>query len=83
MKKALLLLIFTLIISPVEAAEMEGPLKMEEVVVTATKSERAIEEVAGRIQVITKDELQKAPGQKIDDFLNNISGVNVIRSNGI
>lgn len=83
MKKALLLFIFMLIISPVEAAEMEGPLKMEEVVVTATKSERAIEEVAGRIQVITKDELQKAPGQKIDDFLNNISGVNVIRSNGI
>lgn len=84
MKKALLLLILImLIISPVGAAEMERALKMEEVVVTATKSERAIEEVAGRIQVITKDDLQKAPGQKIDDFLNNISGVNVIRSNGI
>jgi outer membrane receptor protein involved in Fe transport len=68
---------------PAYAAEKEGPVKMQEVVVTATKTERFLDEVPGRIQVITKEDIQLAPGQKIDDYLNNLSGVSVIRPNGI
>ncbi len=64
-------------------AQAQETVKMEEVVVTATKAERALEEVPGRIQVITKEDIQLAPGQKIDDYLNNLSGVSVIRPNGI
>lgn len=77
------LVVFIFILGPVGHGTIAQTLKMEEVVVTATKSERGIEEVAGRIQVITKEDLQKAPNLKIDDLLNNISGVNVIRPNGI
>ncbi len=84
MKKGICTVItFIAILISVRVAGGEQLLKMEEVVVTATKSARPIEEVAGRIQVITKEDLAKAPGQKIDDYLNNISGINVIRSNGI
>jgi len=77
------LIILMLCVGLTWAAEMEKTLKIEEVVVTATKTERAIEEVPARIQVITAEELSKIPGQKIDDYLNNISGINVIRGNGI
>ncbi|MGB9698448.1 MAG: TonB-dependent receptor [Thermodesulfobacteriota bacterium] len=84
MRKSICTIVFFIfILGFVWSAAIAQPLKMEEVVVTATKTERGIEEVAGRIQVITKEDLQKAPGQKIDDYLNNISGINVIRSNGL
>lgn len=81
--RTMLILILIFILGPVCALADDQALKMEEVVVTATKTERPIEEVAGRIQVITKDDLQKVPGQKIDDYLNTISGINVIRPSGI
>jgi len=84
MTKGLGILVFLVFVfGPAYAEEKSGPIKMEEVVVTATKTERLLEEVPGRIQVITKEDIQKAPGQKIDDYLNNLSGVSVIRSNGI
>ncbi len=52
------------------------------VVVTGTRTIRDIQDVPGKIEVITRKEIEKIPGQKIDDILQYISGLNVYRSNG-
>ena len=54
-----------------------------QVVVTATKTERVAEEVPCRIEVITKQDIEKMPAQKVDDIIRSLSGVSVVRSNGI
>ncbi len=53
------------------------------VVVTATRSKRNFNEVPGRIEVITRKEIDQIPAQKIDDIIKHISGVNVSRSAGL
>lgn len=65
------------------AEEKAKPHKIEEVVVTATKTERWMEEIPGRVQVITREDIQKEAGQKVDEVLARLSGINAIRSHGI
>ncbi len=74
-------LIFLLSALPTFASDKE--VRLEEIVVTATKTERAIDEVPGRVEVITKEDIQKTAAQKVDDILANIAGISVIRGSGI
>ena len=55
----------------------------EMVVVTATRSKRNFNEVPGKIEVITRKEIDQIPTQKIDDIIKHISGINTCRSAGI
>ena len=65
------------------AEDKEKVHTIGEVVVTATKTDRWIEEVPGRIQVIAPEDIQQKPAQKVDELLERLSGLNAIRSNGI
>ncbi len=58
-------------------------LKLEEVVVTGTKTPRSLKEVPGRIDVISSKIIEVSPAQQVDDILRYTPGINVNRSTGI
>jgi len=49
--------------------------ELEEVVVTATRMETSIQDVAANITVITKSDIEKMPVASVADILKNIPGV--------
>lgn len=83
----MILTIFSLIlcIATGLAEEAKKEITLEEIVVTATRTERALEEVPGRVDVITKEQIAQYIGSanKVDDVLRYISGLTVVRGNGI
>ncbi len=90
MKRVARLLIITissliLCIPMVFAEEVQKEIVLEEIVVTATRTPRTMEDVPGRVELITKEEIQHFSGSasKVDDILRYISGLTVIRGNGI
>ncbi len=56
---------------------------LSEVTVTATKSDKKPEEIAGRIEILGSRQLSRAAALKVDDILKYSSGVNVSRNMGI
>ena len=67
---------YTIVLQP---TILDGDL----ITVTATKSERRLQEIPGRLEVITQKYLSKLPLQKLDDVLQYVSGLNVHRTSGI
>ena len=59
---------------PGRAQENEA-VKLEEVVVTATKTEKDVEDAPGSVSVVTQDELEKRNVKSIDEAINTIPGV--------
>jgi len=57
--------------------------KMDDMVVTATRTEQPLKEVPGRVAVITRQELKDMPVQTVDEALSYISGAHVERPSGI
>jgi iron complex outermembrane receptor protein len=65
---------------PAEAEqEPTGVLRMDDIVVTATKTEKRIADAPGSITVIDREELQKKDIQTVDDALNSLPAVFVKR----
>jgi iron complex outermembrane receptor protein len=58
-------------------------IKLDEVVVTATRTRNLVKEVPARVQVIGREELESLPVSNIDDVLRSAANVNVNRSWGI
>lgn len=58
-------------------------IQMPMAVVTATRNIRNIQDIPNRIELISKKQIEILPGNNTDDFLRNISGVNVDRFSGI
>lgn len=58
-------------------------LKIDEVIVTGTKTSRNIKEVPGRVSVIKADNIEFSAIQQADDLLRTVPGINVNRSTGI
>ncbi len=58
-------------------------LKLDEVVVTATKSLRNLNEVPARISVIKSSQIAATPLMQVDDILRYVPGINVNRTTGI
>lgn len=56
---------------------------LSEVLVTATKSDRKPDEIAGRIEILGTRYLNRIAALKIDDILKYSSGVNINRNMGI
>lgn len=73
--------VFTLRRSPAKpdgsSLEPERSHSLEEVVVTATKTERKITEVPVSVSVITAKDIQSQQAVKVEDVLRNIEGVDV------
>ncbi|MDL2215124.1 TonB-dependent receptor, partial [Dysgonomonas sp. OttesenSCG-928-M03] len=56
--------------------------ELEEVTVTASRVELSINQTAKLITVITRDEIQRAPVQSIQDLLNYAAGIDVLQRGG-
>lgn len=73
--------VFTLRRSPARpdgsSLEQERAHSLEEVVVTATKTERKIAEVPASVSVITAKDIQSQQAVKVEDLLRNVEGVDV------
>ncbi len=68
----------------VHAAEPDsGAVALDEIVVTATKTEKKIDEVPGSVTIIGKEELKSQNIQTVDDALDTLSGVFVKRNKGM
>lgn len=70
-----------LLLSMVSHSWADEKIKLEEVVVTATRVEESVENVAQDVTIITGEELKKRSHTSIGDALKNVMGVN-IRENG-
>jgi len=69
----------------VQAQELESknqPLDLGEVVVTATKTERVIEDVPASVTLIKKEDIEKTTARYVDDVLRNEAGIDVDRGKG-
>ena len=56
---------------------------VNDVVVTATKTENYIQNIPTRINLISQRRIKSSPAQTTDELLNNVPGVNISRSFGI
>ena len=59
------------------------PIRLEEIVVTATKTEKKVEDAPASVTVIDKEEMKKKNMETVDDALNSLSGLFVKRSKGL
>jgi iron complex outermembrane recepter protein len=58
-------------------------IEMEKVIITATLTERKIEDLPGQNEVIEKEEIEELPSSNTDNLLQSIANINVNRSWGI
>lgn len=81
----LILCIVSLLVNAKNATkpELTDTIKIDEVVVTATKTKRALKEVPARISVVNSKTIALSPAMQLDDILRFVPGVNVNRSAGI
>jgi iron complex outermembrane receptor protein len=76
MNKALMILIALMIVSSaVEPVGAEEKIKLEEVVVTATRYEEKITDVPASVSVITEENIKNSTAQNIPDLLKTQVGV--------
>ena len=73
----------TVAISYGQTSKADTTLRLEEVVVTGSGTERPISQSPGSIHVVTPLLLRNSPAQSVDDILSMLSGVNTTRSDGI
>lgn len=73
----------TVAISYGQTSKVDTTLRLEEVVVTGSGTERPISQSPGSIHVVTPLLLRNSPAQSVDDILSMLSGVNTTRSDGI
>lgn len=67
----------------VDVRLVEDKIQIEEVVVSATRTENRISEIPGRISVITPERLALTVAQTADEYLSLVPGVQVSRSFGL
>ncbi|MDA3832784.1 MAG: TonB-dependent receptor [Spirochaetales bacterium] len=90
MKKFLLLIcllgLIFIIPGPALAEEKEkegGIIKLEEIVVTATKTEKNVEDAPGSVTVISKKEIERRNIKTVDEALSELTGIFVKRTKGL
>ena len=64
-------------------AEEKEEAKLEEIVVTATRTETSVESAPASVSVVTKEKIELKAPKTIDQALNDISGVFVKRGKGL
>ena len=73
-KKFILAFLILLAASPV-SAEDRSVTKLDEVVVTATRTEKSLDMAPGNVTVVTKSDMEKRNIRTIDEALNALPGV--------
>lgn len=72
------------IVNPALAAEKNDPIfDLEQVVITATKTEKKLKEAPASVSVITAEDLERANIKTLDDALQYIPGVYVNNQTGM
>lgn len=61
----------------ISSALAEEKIKLEEVVITATKIEKSVEDVAQDVTVITKKEIESGSYRSISEVVRNVMGINL------
>ena len=85
----MIFVVVLLIVMMVFASNIWGQDKdvatLEEIVITATKTERTLDTIPARVEVITKEDIQRlATGtSKVDEILQYVAGLTVVRGSGI
>lgn len=67
----------------VAANEEAQVFDLDQVVVTATKTEKKVKDVPAAVEVITKEEMDKKNIKRVDDALKSITGVYVRQTKGV
>ncbi len=70
-------------IAVAQAEEKEKETRLEEIVVTATRTEKELEGVPASVSVVTKKELEKRNINSVDEALNALPGVFNRRGKGL
>ncbi len=65
------------------AFAQEKTASLEEIVVTATRTEKELESAPGSVSVVTKDDMEKRNIKTVDEALNTVSGVFNSRGKGL
>jgi iron complex outermembrane receptor protein len=58
-----------------EAKKEKKAVELEEMVVTATRTEKGLEDVPGSVSVVTKEEMEKRSIKSVDEALNTTTGI--------
>ena len=66
-----------------EVQAVEEPIRLDTILVTATKTDKKVEDAPGNVTVINREELTKQNIQTVDDALNTLPGLFVKRSKGL
>lgn len=74
----LLLCLFTLIFAFASIARTQEAVELEKTVVTATKTERLIQDVPASISVITSEEIERMCATSVADLLRDVPGVEIL-----
>ncbi len=61
----------------------EKETRLEEIVVTATRTEKELEAAPGSVSVVTKEDMEKKNTKTVDEALNTVSGVFDRRGKGL
>ena len=75
--------IMSVVFSQVGWAEEKGVTKLEEIVVTATRTEKELGAAPGSVSVVTKKDMEKRNIKAVDEALNTIPGVFNRRGKGM
>ena len=63
-------------------AQDEMPQTEEQMVVLGTKSDRPVDEINGRVLIVTKEEIEKHQWKTVADVLQTMPGVSLVRNGG-
>lgn len=61
----------------IPASAQDAPTSASEIVVTATRSARALADVPASVSVITSDQIEETPARSIDDVLRRVPSVDL------
>jgi len=61
----------------------EGIIKLEQIVVTATKTEKKVEDAPGSLTIISREEIDRRNIKTVDKALSDIKGIFVKRNKGL
>ena len=65
------------------AEEKEGVIKLEQIVVSATKTEKSVEDAPGSVTVISSEEIELLNVATVDEILSEVKGVYTSRKKGL
>ena len=70
--------LFTLIFAFAFIVQAQEAVELEKTVVTATKTERMLQEVPASVSVVTSEEIERKGATSVADLLRDIPGVEIL-----